>query len=175
MKSKQVKNAELESLRSVLSDQPTVVICSFEGLNVAADHLLRKRIREAGARYRVAPNRLARLASQGTPYENALSGLRGMTSLAFGGDDPIVLLKALVEYRGEHPAFKFRAGVIEGRELDVEALNELAKLPGREGLYAKLLYLLNAPAQRLLSVINAPARDLAIVVKAGVEEKKFSA
>ena len=120
-------------------------------------------------------NRLARVAAEGTPVEPVLGELRGMTSLAFASDDPISLLKALVGYAKEHPVFQFKAGVVEGRVVDVAALNELASLPGRKGLYAKLLYLINAPAQRLLSVINGSARDLAIVLKQAVEQEKLSA
>jgi large subunit ribosomal protein L10 len=83
------------------------------------------------------------------------------------------LIKALVAYAKDHPVFQFKAGVVEGRVLDVDGLNDLSKFPSREELLAKLLYLINAPAQRLLTVIGAPARDLAIVVNQGVEKKKF--
>ena len=98
-----------------------------------------------------------------------------MTALAFADDDPIDLLKTLVEYAKRNPVFTFVAGVVEGRVLDVDALNELSKLPGRDGLFAKLLYLINAPTQKLMGVINAPARDLSIVIDQGVKENKFAA
>ena len=175
MKSKTKKKSELQQLRGQIAAFPTVVLCAFEGLSVEEDWQLRDRVRDSGGEYRVVKNRLARLAAQGTPVEPALEELRGMTSLAFASDDPISLLKALVGYAKEHPVFQFKAGVVEGRVVDVAALNELASLPGREGLYAKLLYLINAPAQRLLSVINASARDLAIVLKQAVEQEKLSA
>jgi large subunit ribosomal protein L10 len=98
-----------------------------------------------------------------------------MTSLAFAGDDPLGLVKALVAYGKENPVFQFKSGVVEGRVLDVAGLNQLATLPGRDEIYAKLLFMINAPAQRLLSVINAPGRDLAVVVNQAVKEGKFSA
>ena len=98
-----------------------------------------------------------------------------MTSLAYAEEDPLALMKALVAYAKENPAFQFRAGVVEGRTLDVEALNQLASLPGREAIYAKLLYLINAPAQKLLSVMKAPGRDLTIALDQGVQGSKFSA
>ncbi len=175
MKSKTTKNSEVEHLRRQIAAFPTVVICSFEGLSVEQDWQLRERVRDSGGEYQVVKNRLARLAAEGTSFEPALDGLRGMTSLAFASDDPIGLLKALVGYAKEHPVFQFKAGVVEGRVVDVAALNELASLPGREGLYAKLLYLINAPAQRLLSVVNGTARDLAIVLQQAVEQEKLSA
>ena len=175
MKSKTKKKSELEQLRRRIAGFPTVVICAFEGLSVEQDWQLRERVRDSGGEYQVVKNRLARLAAEGTSFEPALGELRGMTSLAFASDDPIGLLKALVGYAREHPVFQFKAGVVEGRVVDVAALNELASLPGREGLYAKLLYVINAPAQRLLSVVNGSARDLAIVLKQAVEQEKLSA
>ena len=97
-----------------------------------------------------------------------------MTSLTFGGDDPVALVKALVAYGKDHVVFTFKAGVVEGRVLDVAALNELAKLPGRDDLHAKLLFLIQAPAQRLATVINAVGRNLAVVIDQVVQEKKFA-
>ncbi len=175
MKSKTKKKSELQQLRGQIAAFPTVVLCAFEGLSVEEDWQLRERVRDSGGEYQVVKNRLARVAAEGTPVEPVLGELRGMTSLAFASDDPISLLKALVGYAKEHPVFQFKAGVVEGRVVDVAALNELASLPGRKGLYAKLLYLINAPAQRLLSVINGSARDLAIVLKQAVEQEKLSA
>ena len=175
MKTKTVKTEVLDQLREQLNESPTVVICAFEGLKVDEDLQLRRDVRSSGGVYRVVQNRLARLAAQGTAFEEALGNLRGMTSLAYAGEDPLALMKALAAYAKEHPAFKFRAGVVEGRTLDVDALNQLAALPGKEAIQAKLLYLINAPARQLLSVINAPGRDLAIVVDQGVKENKFSA
>ena len=175
MKTKAVKERELGALRGEFEKSPTVVICKFEGLNVADTEALRNEIRGKGGRYRVVPNRLARLAAKDTAFEAPLAEQRGMTALAFAGDDPIDLLKALADYAKSHEVFSFTAGVVEGRALDIDALNALSKLPGREGVYAQLLYLLNAPAQRLMSVINAPARDLSIVVDQGVREGKFAA
>ena len=174
MKTKATKTAALDQLRSDLATSPTVFLCAFEGLKVAEDYDLRKQIRATGAGYRVLKNRLALLASEGTPYEEVLSNLTGMTSMAFGGDDPVALVKALVAYGKDHAVFTFKAGVVEGRVLDVAALNELAKLPGRDGLHAKLLFLIQAPAQRLATVINAVGRNLAVVIDQGVQEKKFA-
>ena len=174
MKTKATKTVDLEQLRSDLATSPTMFLCAFEGLKVEEDYELRKQIRATGANYRVLKNRLARLASAGTPYESALSNLTGMTSMAFGGDDPIALAKALVAYGKEHQVLQFKAGVIEGRVLDVAGLNQLAALPGREDLHAKLLFLIQSPAQRLATVINAVGRNLAVVIDQGVQEKKFA-
>ena len=175
MKQKTDKNADLEQIKSDLGTHPTVLICAFEGLKVEEDFHLRNQIRDAGGYYRVIQNRLAKLASKGTPFEESLGNLRGMTSVACGGEDPLSLVKTLVAYAKEHPSFQFKSGVVEGRVLDVDALNQLATLPGKEAIQAKILFLINAPAQQLVSVINAPGRDLAIVIDQGVKEEKFSA
>jgi len=175
MKNKTRKTADLEQLRKDLERYSTVFVCGFEGIKVQDDFELRKQIRANGGSYRVVQNRLVHRAAQGTPFEPALSGLRGMTSIAFAGDDAVTLVKALVAYAKDNPVFQFKCGVVEGRVLDVDALKQLATLPGREELFAKLLFTINAPAQQLLSVISAPARDLAIVVNQAVKEEKLSA
>jgi large subunit ribosomal protein L10 len=175
MKTKSHKTSELELLRQELAKAPAVFACAFEGLKVEEDYQLRRQIRENGGRYRVLKNRLARFAAEGTPYADALSGLRGMTSLAYTQQDPVSLVKSLVAYAKDHPVFQFRVGVVEGRVLDVAAINRLSTMPGREELFAKLLFLINAPAQRVVSLLAAPARDLAIVVNQAVEKKKFAA
>jgi large subunit ribosomal protein L10 len=175
MKTKAIKSNEIEQLREELGRAPAVFACGFEGLKVEEDFQLRRQVRQSGGAYRVLKNRLARQASEGTPYAEALGKLQGMTSLAYTEDDPIALVKALVAYAKDHPVLQFKAGVLEGRVLDVAAINQLSTMPGREELYAKLLYVINAPAQRVASLLAAPARDLAIVINQGVEKNKFAA
>jgi large subunit ribosomal protein L10 len=174
MKKKEQKIKDLAELRQDLEAYPTVFICAFEGLKVDEDYNLRKQVRESGGRYRVVQNRLARQAAAGTSFEPALSELRGMTSLAFAKEDPVGLVKALVAYGKDHPVFQFKAGVVEGRALDVAALNRLATLPGKAELQAKLLFMINAPAQRVASILSAPGRNLAVVINQAVKEGKFS-
>ena len=175
MKAKVKKTADLEQLRQDLGTYKAIFVCTFQGIKVQDDFELRKQVRTQGGRYRVVQNRLAERAAKGTPFEAALSGLKGMTSVAFAGEDAVGLVKTLVAYGKENPVFQFKSGVVEGRVLDVAGLNQLATLPGRDELYAKLLYVINAPAQRLLSVISAPARQVAVAVNQGVKEGKFSA
>ena len=174
MKSKKQKQDNLVDLRSQLADCPALVVCKFEGLTVAEDQELRGAIRELGGRYQVVANRLAQIAAKGTSFESTLEGQRGMTALAFPGEDVVGSLKALVQYAKEHASFKFTAGVVEGRALDIEQLNALSKMPGKEGLQAQLLYLINSSAQRIMGVLNAPGRDIAAVLQQGVEKEKFN-
>jgi large subunit ribosomal protein L10 len=175
MKTKAIKSNEIDLLRKELESSPAVFACAFEGLKVEEDFQLRRQVRQGGGRYLVLKNRLARQASEGTPYAGTLGKLQGMTSLAYTADDPVGLLKALVAYAKDHPVFQFKAGVVEGRVLDVDAINRLATLPGKDELYAQLLFLINSPAQRVVSLLAAPARDLAIVINQAVEKKKFAA
>jgi large subunit ribosomal protein L10 len=98
-----------------------------------------------------------------------------MTSLAYTFGDPVALAKALTSYAKTTPAFTFKAGIVEGRAIDVRAIADLANMPSKEAIFARLLYLINAPAQRLATAINAVGRNLAVVVDQGVKENKFQA
>src|SRR6185295_1069319 len=137
------------------------------------DFELRKVIRGAGAQYKVIKNTLAAKASEGTGAEKLLGNLKGMSSIAFTTGDPVALAKALTAYAKTNPAFTFRAGLVEGTVVDVTGIMSLATLPSKEELYAKLLWLINAPAQRLVTVTNGVGRNLAVVVDQGVKENKF--
>ena len=173
MKDKARKKEEVEQLHKELAASNSVFAASFQGIKVREDFELRKQVRAAGGRYRVVANRLARVASQGTPAEPLLKGLKGMTSIVLADKDPVALAKALTAYGKSNPIFVFRAGMVEGRVIDVNQIAELANLPGKEAIYAKLLFLINAGAQRLVTVLGAVARNVAVVVDQGVKENKF--
>jgi large subunit ribosomal protein L10 len=98
-----------------------------------------------------------------------------MTSVAYTTNDPVALAKALTTYARANATFTFKAGIVEGRVIDVKAINDLANMPPKEAIFARLLYLINAPAQRLVTALNAVGRDLAVVVDQGVKENKFQA
>ncbi len=175
MRTKVEKSRILEELGTEFARCTALLVCKFEGLTVAEDQEFRALVRSTDSLYRVVPNRLAYLAARDTPFEAALKGQRGMTGLAFLGDDIIRATKSIVDFASRQDHFSLGLGVVEGRRLDVDGLVELSKLPGREGIYAQLLFLLNSPAQRLLGTLSAPARNVAAVVHQGVEEQKFSA
>ena len=96
-----------------------------------------------------------------------------MTSIAYTFDDPVALAKALTAYAKTNPQFTFKAGLVEGRAVDIKSITDLAAMPPKEEIFAKLLYLINAPAQRLVTAINGVGRNLAVVVDQGVKENKF--
>jgi len=173
MKPKSKKHEEVRQLRDDLAKSRNVFTASFQGIKVQEDFELRKQVRAAGGDYRVVANRLARVASQGTAAEPMLKDLKGMTSLVFADKDPVALAKALTAYAKTHPVFSFRAGLVEGKVVDAKQIAELASLPGKEAVYAKLLFLINAGAQRLVTVLGAVGRNLAVVVDQGVKEARF--
>jgi large subunit ribosomal protein L10 len=173
MKKKADKKKDIESLRQDLQESQNLFVTGYEKLKVGQDFELRKTVRAAGGKYRVVKNNLAEIASQGTASEAVLKGLRGMTSMAYTTNDPVALAKALTAYAKVNPSFTFKAGVVQGRAIDIKQIGELATMPSKEQIYAKLLYLINAPAQRLAMTINAAGRTLAVVIDQGVKENKF--
>jgi large subunit ribosomal protein L10 len=175
MKKKEDKKKEIDSLRQDLARLKNLFVTGYEKLRVEQDFELRKAVRSVGGKYRVVKNNLAERASEGTPAEQVLKGLRGMTSVAYTTDDPVALAKALTTYARTNPTFTFKAGIVEGRVIDVRAINDLASMPPKEAIFARLLYLINAPAERLVTALAAVGRELAVVVDQGVKENKFQA
>jgi len=175
MKNRDDKKKDVEALRQDLENSKNLFVTGYEKLRVDQDFELRKAVRGAGGKYRVIKNNLAEKASEGTAAESVLKGLRGMTSLAYTSKDPVALAKALTTYAKANPTFTFKAGMVEGRVIDIKAINDLANMPSREEILSRLLFLINAPAQRLVTVMNAVGRNLAVVVDQGVKENKFQA
>jgi large subunit ribosomal protein L10 len=173
MKDKDQKKQEIDALRQDLEKAQNLFVTGYEKLRVDQDFELRKVVRGAGGKYRVVKNNLAEKASEGTAAEQVLKNLRGMTSVAYTTNDPVALAKVLTAYAKANPTFTFKAGVVEGRVIDVKVINDLATMPSKEEIFSKLLYLINAPAQRLVTVMNAVGRNLAVVVDQGVKENKF--
>lgn len=173
MKSRDDKEKDIQALRQDLEKSKNLFVTGYEKLRVDQDFELRKAVRGAGGKYRVIKNNLAEKASEGTPAEPVLKGLRGMTSLAYTTKDPVALAKALTTYAKANPTFTFKAGLVEGRVIEIKAITDLANMPSREEILSKLLYLINAPAQRLVTAMNAVGRNLAVVVDQGVKENKF--
>ncbi len=173
MKKKSDKQKEVQALRQELAQAHHLFVTSFEKLTVAQDFELRKTIRGVGGKYRVIKNNLVEKASEGTGAAELFKGLRGMTSLAYTSTDPVALAKALTTYAKANPTFSFRAGMVEGHVIDVRSISDLANLPSREQMMAKLLFLIQAPAQRLAVAINGLGRNLAVVLDQAAKENKF--
>src|SRR6516165_2343762 len=173
--SKQKKQEKVQQLAKERETSTTAMIGTFAKLTVAQDFALRKVMREAGGKYRVVKNKLAAISAKDTKVEGGLEGLKGVSAVAFTAGDPVALAKAFSKWVGENAEFQFKLGIVDGKVLNVEEVKSLATMPGKEEIFAKLLFLINAPAQRLATVINATGRDLAVVLNQGVEKGKFAA
>ncbi len=172
--SRQKKAEKVSELAKELENSTSAIIGTFSKLTVAQDFELRKTVRQAGGRYRVLKNKLASRAAKGTKIEAALQDLKGVSSVAYTSGDPVALAKALSTWVSDNAEFTFKLGIIDGKVINVQEVKALATLPGKEEIFAKLLFLINSPAQRLVTVLNAAGRDLAVVINQGVEQKKFA-
>jgi large subunit ribosomal protein L10 len=173
MKSKGKKKEELDALKKELEDAKNLFVAQFQGMTVAQDTELRQKIRDTKSKYRVVKNTLGRKAAEGTPVEQVAKSFDGSTSIAYNAKDPVSLAKALTAYAKTNPLFVFKAGIVEGRVINLADIASIAAMPSKEELIAKLLFLINSPAQRLAIAVNGVARNLAVVMKQAVEQKKF--
>jgi len=167
------KSEQVEKLSENLKNVSSVIVTTYSKMTVAQDYELRKTLRSTGAKYQVVKNTLAQRAAKGTKLESVLKDLAGVTSIAYTEGDPIALAKALSKYAKDNPEFTFKAGLVEGRAISIKEIETLATMPSKEEIMAKLLFLINAPAQRLVTAMNAVGRNLAVVVNQGVNEQKF--
>jgi large subunit ribosomal protein L10 len=171
-RAKKIEN--VEKLGKDLQKVSSLIVTTYSKLTVPQDYELRKLLRSSGAKYAVVKNTLAERAAKGTKLEQALTGLSGVTSIAYTEGDPVALAKALAKYAKDNPEFTFKAGVVEGRVVSIKEIESLATMPSKEEIYSKLLFLMSAPAQRLVTAMNAVGRDLAVVINQGVEKQKFT-
>ena len=169
------KAGQIDKLAHELEGSTSAIVGTFAKLTVSQDYELRKVVRSAGGRYRVLKNKLAARAAKGTKVEQALQGLKGVSSVAYTSGDPVVLAKALSTWMQENAEYTFKLGIVDGQLITVEEVKQLATMPSKEQIFSKLLFLINAPAQRLVTVMNAAGRDLAVVVNQAVEQGKFAA
>lgn len=173
MKKRSDKEKDLAFLRDEFQAANNIFLAGFEKMTVSQDYQLRKTVKEAGGEYKVVKNNLAQKASEGLSSEPLFEKLAGMTSIAYTKGDVVALAKALTGYAKANPVFVFKAGLVEGRVIDVKGINDLSSLPSKEEIYAKLLYVIQAPAQQLVTAMNGVGRNLAVVVDQGVKENKF--
>jgi large subunit ribosomal protein L10 len=169
------KTQKVKALAKELETSTTAIIGTFAKLTVKQDFELRNVVRGAGGKYRVLKNKLAAKAGEGTKVEAALKGLKGVSAAAFTSGDPVELAKVFSKWVSENAEFTFKLGIVDGKLINVEEVKALATMPGKEELYAKLLFLISSPAQRLATVINATGRSLAVVINEGLKEGKFGA
>ncbi len=174
MKKKAEKLSKSEELRSQLATVSTVILSTFQGITVEQDTKLRRSVEAAGGHYEVVKNTVVERAAAGTPAEGLLKNLKGTNSISFTKTDPVALAKILTKVAKDVPAFQFRAGFVEGRVISIQEINQLAQLPSKEELISKIMFMLNAPAQRVATALAALPRNLAVVTSEAVKAGKFS-
>jgi large subunit ribosomal protein L10 len=173
MKKKAEKVKQADELRIQLAKVSTVILSTFQGITVEQDSQLRRTVEAAGGKYQVVKNTVAERAGQGTPAEPLLKDLKGTNSIAYTNTDPVALAKILTKVAKDVPAFKFRAGLVEGRVISIQEIGQLAQLPSKEELISKIMFMLNAPAQRVATVLAAVPRNLAVVTSEAAKANKF--
>lgn len=170
---RQKKTQKVTQLAGDLQGATAAIIGTFTAMTASKDIDLRKIVRTAGGKYSVLKNKLAPKAGAGTQIEAALGGLKGVSAVAYTSGDPVALAKALAAWVKDNAQFTFKLGIIDGKILDVSEVNELATMPGKDELFSKLLFLINAPATRLATVLNATGRNLAVVLDQAAQQEKF--
>jgi large subunit ribosomal protein L10 len=166
MKSKEQKQKDLNALTEKLNNSKSAMIIGFNKVTVAKDQEFRNQLRDAGASYQVVKNTIARLAVKNSPYTEIEDFFKDMSAIAWTDSDPVVLSKAVSKFvKDNKDSYSFKTGIVEGKVVDFTQVESIASLPSKEELIAKLLFVLNAPAQQIVSVINAVPRNLAVVIK----------
>ncbi len=172
MKTKAQKQKDLEALTEQFKNAKAAMVVGFKGMTVPKDQELRNQLREAGVSYGVVKNTLARKAAEGTAFEQATDQFKGVTAVALSNEDPVNLSKAISKFAKANPEiFQFKVGIVEGKVVELRDVEAIASLPSKDELIGKIMFLMNAQAQRLATVLSAVPRNLAIVFKQVGDQK----
>jgi large subunit ribosomal protein L10 len=166
------KTTLVESYEGGLAQAPNAILLGFQGITVAQVDDLRRRVREQGGHYSVIKNRLASRAVQGTALEQMADLFAGPTAVAFSDQDPVGLAKILTEFKKEVPVLEFKGGLVDGQRVEGEQIKDLAAMPSREELLAKLLFLLQSPITRFVRGLGAIPQQFVSVLDQVRQQKE---
>ena len=169
------KEQELQDLASAFKSADTAILVDYRGLDVPAVTELRRQIRNVKGSYKVVKNTLAKRASKGTSFEVLEKMFEGTTAVAYTGNDAVALAKTLTAFMKNAPTLQIKAAVVQGRAIKPAEVTDLASLPGKPELYAKLLYVLQAPMQQFVSVLAATPRNFVTVLNEAAKKKEAGA
>ena len=168
----QAKSQNIEEIKEKIAKAQSVVLVDYRGLNVEQLTELRSRYRKAGVEYKVYKNTMMRFAFKDSGLEGFNEFLKGPSAIAFGYDDPVQVAKITSEFAKANDNLDIKAGIVDGKVIDVEGVNSLASLPPREVLIAQVLGGFNAPIQGFANVLQGTIRGLAIALNAIAEKQQ---
>lgn len=170
-KTLQAKQENIEEIKEKIDKAQAIVLVDYRGLNVEQLTELRRKYRSAGVEYKVYKNTMMRFAFKDAGFEEFNEFLKGPSAVAFGYDDPVQAAKITSEFAKEHKNLEIKAGIVDGKIIDIAGVNALAELPSREVLIAQTLGGFNAPIQGFANVLQGTIRGLAVVLNA-IKEKQ---
>jgi large subunit ribosomal protein L10 len=151
------KKIVVEEITGKFNDSQSAVVVEYRGLSVAEVTELRRALREEDVEFKVYKNKLVQRATESAGYAEINDKLVGPNAIAFGHSDAVAPARVLAEFAKDHDALVIKAGIVEGKVLEVEEINEIAKLPGREGMYSMLLACMKEPVAKVARVLQAVA------------------